>query len=335
MRRIALVLALVTGIVIGFGVPVSGLGLISVTLTCSDGTSVTMNVDTDTLNSLTDSVNAMTLYPAGLTCTLVQNPVNPLRAFFGHVATAASGDKFLVGGGRWQVPCSAIVGGGSPPPPFPVAIPGGVIARVPPGALAYPSDPSALSTDPDVFIWVNIAVNAHLRDQTDPNSAYGSLNETIPANQPTCGTTQVGESHFTSQPTCLLVPPATTNPPVQPPAYVVSKVTQASDGSGQVPFPVPVLDVNGNVVGTNGVNVGEFVHFGFQDNGFPPGQNPTMSATPTTDMLNGVPASPEGTQGTPPTPPPCDPAQWFPSYHLGTNDNPTSVKQYGNLTLHQ
>ena len=79
MRRIVLVLALITGIVIGFGVPVSGLGLISVTLTCSDGTSVTMNVDTDTLNSLTDSVNAMTLYPAGLTCTLVQNPVNLWR----------------------------------------------------------------------------------------------------------------------------------------------------------------------------------------------------------------------------------------------------------------
>jgi len=242
---------------------------------------------------------------------------------------------FLVGGGRWQVPCSAIAGGGSPPPPAPpAAIPADVVAHAPPGALAYPSDPSALSTDPDVFIWVNIAVNAHLRDQTDPNSAYGSLNETIPANQPNCGMTQVGESHFTSKPTCLLVPPATTTPPVQPPAYVVSKVTQASDGSGQVPFPVPVLDVNGNVVGTTNVNVGEYVHFGFQDNGNPPGQNPT-GAPPTTDMLNGVPASPEGTQGTPPTPPPCDPAEWSPIYHLGTNDNPTSVKQYGNLTLHQ
>src|SRR5207244_13297977 len=95
-------------------------------------------------------------------------------------------------------------------------------------------------------------------------------------------------------------PPATTTPPVQPPAYVVSKVTQASDGSGQVPFPVPVLDVNGNVVGTTNVNVGEYVHFGFQDNGNPPGQNPT-GATPTTDMLTGVPASPEGRQGKTPT----------------------------------
>src|SRR5207244_11211474 len=66
MRRIVLVLALITGIVIGFGVPVSGLGLISVTLTCSDGTRVTMHVDTDTLNRLTDSVDAMTLHPAAL-----------------------------------------------------------------------------------------------------------------------------------------------------------------------------------------------------------------------------------------------------------------------------
>src|SRR5438309_11942081 len=100
-----------------------------------------MNVDTDTLNSLTDSVNAMTLYPAGLTCTLIQNPVNPLGAFFGHVATAASGNTFLVGGGRWQVPCSTFVAPPPPPPPPnpapppPAAVAGGVVAHVPPGAV--------------------------------------------------------------------------------------------------------------------------------------------------------------------------------------------------------
>ena len=154
MRRIVLVLALITGIVIGFGVPVSGLGLISVTLTCSDGTSVTMNVDTDTLNSLTDSVNAMTLYPAGLTCTLVQNPVNPLGAFFGHVATAASGDKFLVGGGRWQVPCSQVLGGSTPPP----LAPAGVVPHAPPGALGYPNDVSPLA-DPEVLVLASLELH--------------------------------------------------------------------------------------------------------------------------------------------------------------------------------
>src|SRR5919204_643700 len=104
MRRIALVTALVIGSVIGFSVPVSGLGLVSVTLTCSDGTSVTMNVDTDTLNSLTDAVNAMTLYPAGLNCSLVQNP---LTVRFGNFASAAS-NAFIVGGGRWEVDCSSV-----------------------------------------------------------------------------------------------------------------------------------------------------------------------------------------------------------------------------------
>jgi hypothetical protein len=322
MRRVVLVLALVTGSLIGFGVPVSGLGLISVTLTCSDGTSVTMNVDTDTLNSLTDSVNAMALYPAGLTCTLVQNPVNPLGAFFGHVATAASGNTFLVGGGRWQVPCSTFVGPPPPPPPAPAPPPpagiaGGVVAHVPAGALAYPIDFSPQLPDPtEVFIWVNIAVNAHLSsDQTIPNSAYGSLNETIPANQGPCpgktGDVQVGESHFSSKVTTLTV----NNNATPPIACVTSQVTQASDGSGQVPFRFP----GGTVA------VPDVVQFGFQDGGFPPGQ----ATASTSDMLNGPPASPEGSANCTPalTPPPF--------YHLGTNDPSIDFKQYGNLTLHQ
>ena len=311
MRRIVLVLALITGIVIGFGVPVSGLGLISVTLTCSDGTSVTMNVDTDTLNSLTDSVNAMTLYPAGLTCTLVQNPVNPLGAFFGHVATAASGDKFLVGGGRWQVPCSQVLGGSTPPP----LAPAGVVPHAPPGALGYPNDVSPLA-DPEVLIWVNIAVNAHLSNQLDPNSAYGSLNETIPANQGPCpipndgtGTFQVGESHFTSKPTCLVLDSG--SPTI---AYVTGEITQASDGSGQVPFP------SGPVI------VGNDVHFGFQDSGVPPGQTTAANS----DMLNGPPVIPADMDRT------CT-KNPQPAFHLGTNnpDQTAPFKQYGNLTLHQ
>jgi hypothetical protein len=308
MRRVVLALALAAGIVIGLSVPISGLGLISVTLTCDDGTSVTSTVDTDTLNSLTDSVNAMTLYPAGLSCTLVQNP---LTTFFGHVAVASSGDTFIVGGGRWQVPCSAIFPGGVPGG----ALPRGVVARVPPGAWAYPpGDPSfGVSTTPDVFIWVNIAVNAHLSDTTNPNSAFGSLNETIPANQSPCGTLQVGESHFTSKPTCLTVD----NTALPPIAFVTSQVTKASDGSGQVPFPVPS--------GTGSVAVNEFVHFGFQDFAVPPGQ---ATAT-TSDMLNGPPAAPEGTQTANCT------TESPPTFHLGINDPSVPFKQYGNLTLHQ
>lgn len=330
MRRVVIALALALGMVIGLGVPVSGLGLVSVTLTCTDGTNVTYTVDTATLSSLTDSVNAMILYPAGLTCTLVQNPL-PLGAFFGQVAVAGTNDTFIVGGGRWQVPCSAIFPATPPPPPPPTPPPPppafvgtGVIARVP-GSWSYPSGTgdqpvSVPAQATDVLIFVNIAVNFHLANQADPASAFGTLNETIPANQSPCDTTQVGESHFTSKPTCLFLDLNVT-PPV---AYGTSHVTQASDGSGQVPFPAPV----DQTVGTVPVKVGDFIHFGFQDNGNPPGQNPTATA-PTTDMLNGVPASPEGTQTA------CDTTvkQWDPTvlYHLGFFDG---SKQFGNLTLH-
>src|SRR5207249_1821265 len=114
MRRIPLVLALTIGLVIGTMVPGSALGETSVTLNCSDGTSVRLLVDTDTLTNLTASVQAMIDYPAGLSCSLIQNP---LGAFFGHIALADDSpgtSAFIVGGGRWQIPCGpfSVVNGG-------------------------------------------------------------------------------------------------------------------------------------------------------------------------------------------------------------------------------
>lgn len=327
MRRPVLALALAIGLVIGTMVPVSALGETSVTLNCDDGTSVQLLVDADTLTNLTASVQAMLDYPAGLTCTLIQNPLGGL-SFFGQVALAGN-DPFIVGGGRWQVSCSAITAGALPPPPPGGAIDGGVIARVTDSSSSR-SKVSArlwaapLQLDPEVFIWVNIAVNVHQKDGTTP-TFYGSLNETIPANQQSCGDLVVGESHFTSKPTCLSVDTSTTPPT----AYVTSKVTKASDGSGQVPFPAPI-DAS---TPPGSVDVGESVNFGFQDNGSPPGQNPNPNVIPDSDMLNGPPASPEGTQDMSAC---TTHLQWTPSWRLGTND-PTTLnpKQYGNLTLHQ
>src|SRR5437870_5689017 len=103
MRRALLTLAVAAGLAIGTVAPVSALGDTSITLNCSDGTSTQLLVDTNTLNALTAAVNAMTLYPAGLTCSLIQNPLG--TAFFGHVALAGAGQNpFVVGGGRWQIP---------------------------------------------------------------------------------------------------------------------------------------------------------------------------------------------------------------------------------------
>ena len=85
MKRAVLACAVAIGLVIGAALPSSAIGLTQVTLSCDDGTSVTLVVDTDTLASLTASVQGMLDYPAGLTCTLVQSPL-PLA--FGAIRRA-------------------------------------------------------------------------------------------------------------------------------------------------------------------------------------------------------------------------------------------------------
>src|SRR5207245_1022560 len=88
MRRGVLVLAIAIGLAIGSAIPTAAIGLTQVNLSCDDGTSTTLVVDTDTLTGLTAAVQAMIDYPAGLTCTLVQVPL-PLLSF-GSIALAAS-----------------------------------------------------------------------------------------------------------------------------------------------------------------------------------------------------------------------------------------------------
>src|SRR2546427_9606309 len=135
MKRAVLACAIAVGLAIGTVLPTSAIGLTQVTLSCDDGTSVPLVVDTDTLTSLTSSVQAMIDYPAGLTCTLVQIPLG-LGAFLGHVAFASPGSNpFIVGGGRWQVPCEVV--SPPPPPPPPPCDPG-----IDPNCPCPPSDPT-------------------------------------------------------------------------------------------------------------------------------------------------------------------------------------------------
>jgi hypothetical protein len=72
MRRIVLALAIAAGLAVGTAMPTSALGLTQVTLSCDDGTKWTAVVDAETLAGLTEAVQAMIDYPAGLTCTLLQ-----------------------------------------------------------------------------------------------------------------------------------------------------------------------------------------------------------------------------------------------------------------------
>ena len=111
MRRAIIALLTATVLLLTGLIPgpqrATALGETSVTLTCTDGTSVQLVVDADALAGLTAAVQGMVDYPAGLDCTLVQNPL-PLKLVLGHVAMAATSNTFVVAGGRWLVECTAI-----------------------------------------------------------------------------------------------------------------------------------------------------------------------------------------------------------------------------------
>ena len=232
MRRAIIALLTATALMLTGLIPgplrVTALGETSVTLNCTDGTSLTLLADADTLAGLTAAVQAMVDYPAGLNCTLVQNPL-PLRVSLGNLALASNPNTMVVAGGRWLVGCATILGGR-----FPGSVPGQEVAR----GATRPSLASLMSAAPatgclgdDQCVWVNIAVNLHYRDKT--NVLEGTVNETMPENQtcpdPTSGEpVAVGPSHFTSKPNpgCLFV--VTTPLLNKPQAAVTTTVTQVS-----------------------------------------------------------------------------------------------------------
>jgi len=297
MRRaiIALVTAAtltMTGLTFGPALRATALGETSLTLSCDDGTSLTLLVDVDMLAGLTAAVQGMIDYPAGLGCTLVQNPI-PLGVSFGHVALAATANSFIVDGGRWLVGCSVILGGGNP-----TSVPSGVVARA--GArhgLASRITTASLASPvcPELeCVWVNIGVNLHV---TGNGTLQGTLNETIPENQfCTDGAGSqiaVGPSHFTSKPTppntnqvgCLRVNPATRQ------ASVITYVTQIS---GLEAFP-------GTAQGFF-VHVGSEIHASFYDSPYspsqqtPPEQRDHLNAPPAADDADCPGGTTDGTQ---------------------------------------
>jgi len=285
MKRAVLAVAVAVGLVTGIASPTSAIGLTQVTLSCDDGTTSTMVVDSDTLTGLTLAVQGMIDYPAGLNCAIAQVP---LIVRIGGIALASPGtNPFLVGGGRWLVPCSSLPGGGGTTTGGTTT--GGTTTGGTTGGTSGGTSggaPIQQSGSTDSF-WVNIALNVHQRDDGTP---YGTLNETIPANQSCPNFGPVGESHFGSTPTCILIDGST--------AFVTSHVTQTS---GQVGFPADNAGF---------VTFGNYLHFGFQDNG-----NPSQGI----DMLDGPPATPTG-----------DPDQ---TCTAATNPAPIFPLQNGNISI--
>src|SRR5947207_6267553 len=141
MRRVTLTLAAVMVLTFATALPVASSGLTDVTVSCDDGSSFTATVDADTLEGLGQALEAMALFPAGLNCSLAAVPlILPL----GGVASAWPGGGFIVGGGRFQLPCDAT------------------------GILTY---------------WVNFGLSAHTETDFAGPTRGGTLNLTVPGGQ--------------------------------------------------------------------------------------------------------------------------------------------------------
>jgi hypothetical protein len=108
-RRKRILIAWLAGLLLAAvsAVPMSvfATGETDATLSCSDGTETTLTVDLATLDELKDAVQAMALYPAGLSCSLATAPLGGGLAFSNSVAFAGGQGDFAVGGGQY-VPCT-------------------------------------------------------------------------------------------------------------------------------------------------------------------------------------------------------------------------------------
>jgi hypothetical protein len=102
-KRSLVVLLCTAALLVAGALPIPVLaGETRVTLSCDDGTELDLALDAEGLVGVKNAVEAMTLYPAGLTCKLSETSL--LSALGAGVAHAAGGPKdFVVGGGQLLV----------------------------------------------------------------------------------------------------------------------------------------------------------------------------------------------------------------------------------------
>jgi hypothetical protein len=106
MRRALLCLAVALSLTAGSVLPVTAAVEVPVRIDCSDGDSLTLSVDLDTLTALTDSVQAINDNPTGLSCTLAQLSVPLPVVTFGSTAAAAQQTSgYVIGGGTVRAGC--------------------------------------------------------------------------------------------------------------------------------------------------------------------------------------------------------------------------------------
>jgi hypothetical protein len=105
MRRTFLGLAVALGLTLGSALPVTASIEVPVRIDCSDGDSLALTVDLDTLTALGDSVRAINESDAGLTCTLSQLSAPAPLVTFGSAAAAAQSSGYVIGGGTVRAGC--------------------------------------------------------------------------------------------------------------------------------------------------------------------------------------------------------------------------------------
>jgi hypothetical protein len=105
MKRALISLVVAFGFTVGTSLPVSAALEMPIRIDCSDGDSIDLTVDLDTLSSLASSVAAINESDTGLTCTLVKlsGPVPVVT--FGSVAAAATSGGYVIGAGSVDVRC--------------------------------------------------------------------------------------------------------------------------------------------------------------------------------------------------------------------------------------
>jgi hypothetical protein len=104
MKRAVIVFVAVVGFLLG-SLPAAAAFETPIRINCSDGDSIDLTVDVDTLNALVGSVGAINQSGTDLTCDLVQlsNPIPVVT--FGNVAAAATSGGYVIGAGTVRVGC--------------------------------------------------------------------------------------------------------------------------------------------------------------------------------------------------------------------------------------
>jgi hypothetical protein len=105
MKRLLIGLVTAFGLLLGTSLPVSATIETPIRIDCSDGDSIELSVDLDTLTALTSSIAAINESDTDLTCSLIRLSAPVPVVSFGNVAAAASDSGYVIGAGKVRVGC--------------------------------------------------------------------------------------------------------------------------------------------------------------------------------------------------------------------------------------